>query len=195
MGYASPDGAPRDLVLPVAMVQQGYNAGCGLAAICMALNYHGVGVGVRDLEQHPLVLPRMLRRDGLGPGRLGRIALSYGCRVQIVDPCLRDVGVMFVREGGSWRREPPSRRHILEAIATRNPVVACIPDKAEAFDGCNHHGSHWITIRGIEDGDVRFHDPAPWRRVDRCKPGYWESWRCSMIVIGGARAGAGPGPT
>ena len=173
--------------LEVPHVLQGHNAGCGLGAICMSLRYHGLGVTVPELEQHRLVLPRMLRRHGIGPGRLGRIALTFGCPVTIVDPDAKDVGALFSREGGRWLAEAPSRRRIVSALLEGNPVVACIPDKTMAFEGCTHRGSHWITIHSIQQGELVIHDPAPWRKVTRCKPGYWESWSCSMIVIGPPR--------
>lgn len=185
-----PSGNTRRLHLPVPLVRQGNNCGCGLAAICMSMNYHGVPVTIHDLERHALVLPRMLHRDGIGPGRLGRIALAYGCQVRIVDPDARDVGKLFVREGGEWLAEPPAKRHIVEALTSGLPVVACIPDKTEAFEACTHHGSHWITIRGLEGEDPVIHDPAPWRKAERCKAGYWDRWTCSMLVIG-APKGAG----
>ncbi len=161
----------------------------------MPMNYHGVPVTIHDLERHKLVTPAKLHRFGIGPGCLGRIALSYGCRVSIVDPDARDVTRSFVKEGGDWIAEAPTKRHILEALLAGNPVVACIPDKTEAFDGCTHHGSHWITIRGIEGEDPVIHDPAPWRKAERCKPGYWDDWGCSMLVIGPPKgAGVPSGP-
>ncbi len=165
------------------LVRQGNNCGCGLAAICMVMNYHGVPVTIHDLERHKLVQPRMLHRDGIGPGRLGRIALTYGCGVRIVDPEARDVGKLFVREGGDWVAEPPTKRHIVDAVQGGLPVVACIPDKSVAFDGCTHPGSHWITIRGMEGEEPVIHDPAPWRKAERCRVGYWDRWDCSMILI------------
>lgn len=172
-----------DILLPLPHVHQGYNAGCGLGAMCMVFNYHGLDVNVAELERHPLVLPRMLRKDGIGPGRLGRIALSLGFPVQIVDPSARDVGKSFVREGGDWVAEAPKKSHILHWLYRGVPVVACIPDKTLAFEGCKHHGSHWITLRGVESGELLLRDPAPWRSVERCKPGYWDIWSCTMLAI------------
>ncbi len=189
-----PSGNTRRLHLPVPLVRQGNNCGCGLAAICMVMNYHGIPVTIHDLERHKLVLPRMLHRDGIEPNRLGRIALSYGCRVRITDPDVGDPWTMFRREGGEYVPEAPSKRHIAEALRSGLPVVACIPDKTFAFEECTHHGSHWITIRGMEGEEPVIHDPAPWRKAERCKPGYWDRWDCSMIVIQPPR-GASTGAT
>lgn len=180
----SGDSAARDsFVLDVPRVYQGYNAGCGLGAMAMVLRYHGVDICVGKLERHPLVLPEMLRTHGIGPGRLGRIALTYGCPVQIVDPCERDVGKRFVAEGGDWVAERPARHHIVEWLRRGVPIVACIPDKTKAYPGCTHNGSHWITLRGIDRGELLLHDPAPWRKIERCLPGYWDAWSCTMLAI------------
>jgi hypothetical protein len=185
MGGGGPeaDEAPSEIRLDVPLVRQGPNCGCGIAAICMAMNYHGHRVSIRELERHRLLWPRMLARDGIGPGRLGRIVLAHGFGVTIVDPVARDVGKLFVAEGGDWVAEPPTRRHIVEWLAGGHPVVACIPDKTLAFEGCTHHGSHWVTIHSLVDGDFLIHDPAPWRKATRCKPGYWNLWSCSLIVV------------
>lgn len=180
--------------LDVPIMRQGDNCGCGIAAIGMVMRFLGMPISIRDLETHPLVLPRMLHRDGIGPGRLGRIALSLGFPVTIVDPSARDVGRLFVRAGGQWVREPPTLRHILEWLDRGVPVVVCIPDRRRAFEGTTRAGSHWVTIHAADGPELLIHDPAPWRKATRCRPGYWETWSCSLIAVGppGARRPQGP---
>lgn len=177
--------AATAISLDVPIVRQNRNAGCGLASLTMALLYHGVPVTLGELERHRLVRPIFLSSWGIGPGRIGRIALTFGVPVTIVDPSPRDVGRQFVRDGGAWRREIPSWRHIDSALADMRPVIACIPNKIEAFDGVTHPGSHWIVVTGRDArGEFTIHDPAPWRMATRCRPGYWKQWNCSMIVVG-----------
>jgi hypothetical protein len=173
-----------DVLLSVPNMQQGYNAGCGLASIGMALAHAGVPVTVAELERHPLVLPSMLKHWGLGPGRLARIARSFGVPVTLIEPSRREVGTRFVTEGGAWLPRTPTETDICELLRRGVPPVVCIPDKTKAFAGTTHHGSHWVIVVGSTAGDLRIQDPAPWRKVDRCLPGYWATWRCSLIAIG-----------
>jgi hypothetical protein len=171
-----------DVVLDVPLILQGPNCGCGLAATAMALCAAGVDARLTDLERHPLVLPKMLESWGIGPGRLGRIALALGARATLIDPSRKDVGASFLREGGRWVARGPSRGDIERALRAGFPAVACIPDKREAFPN-SREGSHWVLVRGVERGEFLIHDPAPWRRATRCLPGYWESWTCSLLVV------------
>lgn len=171
------------LILPVPHLHQGHNAGCGLASIAMALRHAGVAITVPELERHRMVHPLMLQRWGLGPGRLARIARSFGVRVTLIEPSRREAGTRFVAEGGTWRHRAPTEKDLRTLLARGVPPVVCIPDKTEAFAGCTHHGSHWIVVVGAEHGDLRILDPAPWRKIDRCLPGYWSTWRCSLIAI------------
>ncbi|MBI5369484.1 MAG: hypothetical protein HZA54_20800 [Planctomycetes bacterium] len=180
----------RDVMLPIPVHRQGYNAGCGLGAIAMALDHAGVRVTVRELEKHPLVLRQMLEGWGIGPGRLGRIALSFGVPVTIVDPEARDVGKRFVEAGGRWERREPTKAEIVAWLGRGIGPVVCLPDRHVAFAE-SRPGSHWVIARGVEAGEIVIHDPAPWRKATRCVPGYWDGWRCSLIAIGDA--GAGPG--
>jgi hypothetical protein len=177
-----------DIELPVPVIRQQNWASCGLAAINMCMRYLGLVITEKGLAANRLVRPEFLRRHGFGPGRLGRIALSYSFDVTIIDADPRDVGSLFVREGGRWIPRDPNRRDIETALREGVPVTACIPDKSEAFENCTHRGSHWVVVRGIADGEFLIHDPAPWRKATRCKPGYWDSWACSMIVVRKARA-------
>ena len=176
-------GMPREIILDVPILRQMNWTSCGLASVNMAMRYHGLVVTERALEKHPLVQERFLRRFGFGPGRLGRIALSFGFAVTLIDADLRDVGARFAAEGGDWVRREPNRRDILRALREARPVVACIPDTSEAFGG-TRHGSHWVVVRGVRGGELLIHDPAPWRRARRCVPRYWREWGCSMMVIG-----------
>lgn len=173
----------KDVALDVPVIRQQNWASCGLAALNMAMRFHGLVVTEKGLEANRLVGAELLRRFGFGPGRLGRVALSYGFDVTIVDPAPRDVGRMFVRDGGRWVRRAPSRRDIEAALRDGVPAVVCIPDKADAFENCNHHGSHWVTVIGRRRGELLIHDPAPWRKATRCKPGYWDGWNCTMIAV------------
>lgn len=182
-----------DFVLPVPLHRQGHNAGCGLASIAMALTHAGIDVTVPDLEKHPLVLPQMLGGWGIGPGRLGRIARSFGVPVTLIDSEARDVGKRFVAMGGEWVRREPTKDDILAWLARGVAPVVCIPDKTKAFPGTSHHGSHWVTAIGVEGGEIRIHDPAPWRKAERCAPGYWDEWRCSLIAIQPKENGNGNG--
>lgn len=177
------------MLLPVPLILQGPNCGCGLASVAMALNHAGVDVTLEALETHPLILPRMLSSWGIGPGRLGRVALAHGARATLVDSSRRDVGERFLQSGGRWIEREPNRRDIDRCLAAGRPAVACIPDKREAFPNARG-GSHWVVVRGVEDGEFLIHDPAPWRRATRCLPGYWEIWGCSLLVI--EPAGAPP---
>lgn len=173
---------PRDLLLDVPLILQGPNCGCGLAAVAMGLNAAGIISRLEDLEQHPLVRPEMLKDWGLGPGRLGRVALACGAQATLIDASKKDVGTLFLRQGGRWIARDPHRRDVERCLAAGRPVVACIPDKRDAFEG-SRGGSHWVVVRGVEDGEFLIHDPAPWRRATRCLPGYWAEWGCSLLVV------------
>jgi hypothetical protein len=179
-GPASTDG---DFTLPVPLVRQGDNCGCGLAAIAMCMRFHGAPVRLRDLERHRLVRPEFLTRWGVGPGRLGRVALEMGFPVTIIDSEPRDVGRLFPAAGGRWVRRDPRKADILAALRSGIPAVACIPRKSKAFAGCTQHGSHWVVVIGVEGGEFVLHDPAPWRKATRCVPGYWDDWGCSLLVV------------
>lgn len=173
----------REFILDVPILRQVNWASCGLASVNMAMRYLGLVVSERALERHKLVHERYLRHYGFGPGRLGRIALSFGFDVTMIDAELRDVGRRFTAEGGRWVRREPNRRDILKALQGGRPAVVCIPDTSEAFGG-TRHGSHWVVVRGVRDDEFLIHDPAPWRRARRCMPGYWRDWGCSMMVVG-----------
>ena len=165
------------------LVRQGNNCGCGLAAIAMCLRFHGLPVRLRDLEMHRLIRPEFLSRWGIGPGRIGRTALAFGCPVTIIDPDARDVGKRFVKDGGHWVAREPRKSDISKALREGIPAVACIPKKSDAFEGCTQHGSHWITVTGVRGGEFVLHDPAPWRKATSCMPGYWDDWGCSLILV------------
>ena len=173
---------PGNVALEVPLIHQGPNCGCGLASVAMALNAAGILTKLEDLENHPLILPEMLKHWGIGPGRLGRVALACGAQATLIDSSRKDVGEIFLRKGGRWIPRDPGRADVERCVAAGRPVVACIPDKREAFEG-SRGGSHWVVVRGIEDGEFLIHDPAPWRRATRCLPGYWELWGCSLLVI------------
>jgi hypothetical protein len=173
----------KDIALPVPVVRQVNWCSCGLAALNMVFHYYGLKVTEEGLENHPLVRREFLQRHGFGPGRLGRIALSLGFGVTLIDPEEGVVGRRFVQDGGRWLRRAPGRKDLVGALAGRIPPVVCIPNKREAFEGSNSTGSHWVTLHSMQDGDFRLHDPAPWRKATRCKPGYWDSWDCSALLI------------
>lgn len=181
--FDSLPGLPREIILDVPVLRQMNWASCGLASVNMAMRFHGLVVSEPALEKHTLVGERYLCRYGFGPGRLGRIALSFGFDVTMIDPVPRDVGTRFAAEGGRWVRRSPGRDDILRALREGLPSVVCIPDTSEAFGG-TRHGSHWVIVRGVSRGEFLIHDPAPWRRARRCAPGYWRDWNCSMMVIG-----------
>lgn len=175
-----------DIVLEVPLVQQARSATCGLAALAMVLRYHGF-VGAQAFEavlKSPMVPEGLLRHNyGFGPGRLGRIALSYTGHVELIDPNRREVGKSFVAEGGIWVKRPPRRADLEQCLREGIPPIACIPDKSKAFEGVTHRGSHWVVIRGIRKNDFLFHDPAPWAGNLRCRARYWDTWRCSLLKI------------
>lgn len=174
----------KPIQLAVPLIRQNNNCGCGLAAINTVLMYGGDTATLHELERHPLILPVFLDSWGIGPGRLGRVALARGFDVTLIDPEARVVGKKFVDEGGRWVRRDPRRADIEKALDEEVPCVACIPDKTEAFAGATHHGSHWIVVTGRDaQGELIIHDPAPWRKAVRCKPGYWDAWGCSLLVI------------
>jgi hypothetical protein len=169
--------------LDVPLARQVNWCSCGLAAITMAMRHHAVNVTEKGMESHPLVTRGYLQKYGFNPGRLGRIALSFGFHVTLIDPDLDVVGRKFVEEGGRWVRRDPRKRDLYDALKRNVAPVVCIPNKREAFEGSNSAGSHWITLHTYEKGEFVFHDPAPWRKATRCKPGYWDGWRCSAILI------------
>lgn len=169
-------------ILPVPLVRQGPNCGCGLAAVTMALQASGIAAELEELEKHPLILPQMLQSWGIGPGRLGRVALACGARATLIDSSRRDVGEIFLRNGGNWIEREPRKADIEECLAAEHPPVVCIPDKDVAF-GDRRQGSHWVVVIGSEGGEFRIHDPAPWRQAKRCTPGYWDQWACSLLLI------------
>ncbi len=172
----------KSIHLDVPLARQVNWCSCGLAALTMAMRHSGVTVTEKSMESHPLVTRGFLQKHGFNPGRLGRIALSFGLRVTLIDADPDGVGSLFEKHGGRWLRRNPDERDLYEALAAGIAPVACIPNKREAFEGSNSAGSHWITLHGYEDGDFVFHDPAPWRKATRCKPGYWKTWRCSTIL-------------
>jgi hypothetical protein len=178
---------PKDILLPVPLLRQKFWCSCGLASIVMAMKSQGFRKGEEEMGDNPLIQRRFLRRYGFGPGRLGRIALSYGYEVTIIDGEPRDVGVSFGEGGGIHIRRDPTWRDILDCLERGIPAVCCIPDKREAFENCSHGGSHWVTIRGYRGGDFLIHDPAPWRKAPRCRAGYWLRWGCSLIAIARGR--------
>jgi len=178
------DGEGGDFLLDVPLIHQGPNCGCGLASIAMALNAAGIITRLEDLERHPLILPEMLRHWGIGPGRLGRLALACGAQVTIVDPAKKDVGDTFLRKGGRWIAREPQKADLERCLTGGRPAVACIPDKRDAFEGARG-GSHWVVVVGMESGEFVIRDPAPWRKAVRCTPGYWEDWACSLIIVEG----------
>ncbi|KAF0242011.1 MAG: hypothetical protein FD180_4154 [Planctomycetota bacterium] len=173
---------PSGLLLDVPLVRQGPNCGCGLACVTMALKAARIPAELEDLERHALVLPVMLRSWGIGPGRLGRVALARGARATLIDPCRRDVGEMFLKSGGRWIEREPRKADIERCLAAGRAPVACIPDKDSAF-GDRRPGSHWVVVIGRDGGDFRIHDPAPWRQAKKCAPGYWDRWECSLLLI------------
>ncbi|MCE9583335.1 MAG: hypothetical protein K8T20_12690 [Planctomycetes bacterium] len=174
--------APADFVLDVPLVRQGPNCGCGLAAVTMALKAARITAELEDLEKHRLILPSMLQSWGIGPGRLGRVALACGARATLVDSCRRDVGEIFLRSGGKWVQRLPRRDDIDRCLAAGRAPVVCIPDKDLAF-GDRRPGSHWVVVVGAEGGEYRIHDPAPWRQAKKCSPGYWDRWECSLLLV------------
>jgi hypothetical protein len=178
-----PQDGWRPVRLEVPLARQVNWCSCGLAAVTMAMRHHGVMVSERAMEDHPLVTREYLQKLGFNPGRLGRIALSFGFKVAIIDPERAVVGARFARDGGVWVRRAPSKRDLYEALAANIAPVVCIPNKQEAFEGSNSTGSHWITLHSYREGEFWFHDPAPWRKATRCKAGYWDTWRCSAILI------------
>ena len=84
---------PTETLLQVPLVRQGPNCGCGLAAVTMALKSTGHDVELEALEKHPLILPQMLQSWGIGPGRLGRVALACGARA---DPVVGEVFIFSI---------------------------------------------------------------------------------------------------
>ena len=178
MAATKPDG-----LLPVPLLRQQNVCSCGLASMNMVFHFYGLNLPERELEKNHLVRREFLQRHGFGPGRLGRIALTYGYKVELIEPDDAEVGARFEKEGGRWLRRAPAKADIEGCLASGVPTVACIPDKSKAFENCSHRGSHWVTVTGHRDGEFAIHDPAPWRKAVRCKPGYWESWGCSLIAI------------
>jgi hypothetical protein len=176
-------GGWKDVSLDVPVVRQVNWCSCGLAALIMAMRKQGADVTERGLEANRLVRREFLMKHGFGPGRLGRIALSAGLRATIIDPEADVVGRLFVAEGGTWKRRAPSKHDLYDALRRGVAPVVCIPNKREAFEGSNSTGSHWVTLYGVEDGEFLLHDPAPWRKATRCKPGYWDTWACSAILV------------
>lgn len=171
-----------DLRLDVPLVRQGPNCGCGLASVVMGLKAAGIAAELEELERHRLVDRRMLQSWGIGPGRLGRIALAHGARATLIDPCRKDVGDLFLKGGGRWIARDPRKSDIARCLAAGRPAIACIPDKDIAF-GDRRPGSHWIVVHGVQGGDFAIHDPAPWRQAKKCSPGYWDVWSCSLLLI------------
>jgi len=178
----------KDIQLEVPLARQVNWCSCGVAALIMAMKHKRVHVTERGLESHPLVKREFLMKHGFGPGRLGRIALSHGLKVTIIDPEKSDVGTKFVAEGGRWIRRAPTARDLYEALAKDVAPVVCIPNKREAFEGSNSTGSHWVTLHSYRAGNFLLHDPAPWRKATQCKPGYWQRWNCSAILVDGPSA-------
>lgn len=175
----------RPIELDVPLARQVNWCSCGIAALIMAMKHRAVHVTERALESHPLVRREFLMKHGFGPGRLGRIALAHGLRATLIDPEESDVGRRFVAEGGRWVRRAPDKKDLYDALKRSIAPVICIPNKREAFEGSNSTGSHWVTVHAFRDGEFLIHDPAPWRRATRCKPGYWDRWNCSALLVSG----------
>ncbi len=173
----------KPIRLDVPLARQVNWCSCGLAALTMAMRHHGVTVTEKGMESHPLVTREFLQKHGFNPGRLGRIALSFGFRVTLIDADPEGIGSTFTKEGGRWLKRDPNHRDLHDALTSNIAPVACIPNKREAFAGSNSAGSHWVTLHSFENGDFVFHDPAPWRKATHCKPGYWKSWNCSAILV------------
>lgn len=178
MAAPKPDG-----LLPVPLLRQQNVCSCGLASVNMVFHFYGLNLPEREIEKNHLVRREFLQHHGFGPGRLGRIALSYGYKAVLIEPDPAEVGKTFVAEGGRWLRRSPSKADIEACLARGIPPVVCIPDKSKAFENCSHRGSHWVTVIGHAGGDLAIHDPAPWRKAVRCKPGYWEDWNCSLLAV------------
>lgn len=177
----------QDRRLSVPVLRQKNWCACGPVALNMALRYRGLRLTEKDLERNPLVPRKCLQELGFGPGRLGRLALSYGFETTIIDPSPRDVGKRFVREGGRWIRRSPGKQDLLDALQRNIPPVVCIPDKSKAFGPSESNGSHWVIVVGVKGGELRIHDPGPWRKATHCTPGYWDSWRCTAVLVGRRR--------
>ncbi len=177
----------KDVSLAVPIVRQANWCSCGIAAINMAMRHHGLGLSEKALERNPLVTREYLQKYGFNPGRLGRIALSYGFDVTVIDTDEEVVGRQFVSEGGTWIRRAPARDDLYRALRSNVAPVVCIPNKQEAFEGSTSRGSHWVTVHSARGGDFLLHDPSPWRKATSCKPGYWQRWNCSAILIGAKR--------
>jgi len=172
-----------DIRLKVPLLHQKNWCACGLAAINMVMRFHRFHITEPELERNPLCERRFLDRLGFNPGRLGRIALSYGFKTTIIDCDPSVIGKMFTGEGGKHRVRDPNVRDIDRSLDKGIPLVACIPDKSDAFPYSNSRGSHWVVIRARAGGNYLINDPAPWRRATRCRPGYWREWACSLIRI------------
>ncbi len=173
----------KDISLDVPIVRQANWCSCGIAAINMAMRRHGLVVSEKAIEKNPLVKRDLLQKFGFNPGRLGRIAISYGFEVTIIDPDAEYVGSRFVAEGGRWESRPPVAQDLYRSLGEGVPPVVCIPNKQEAFEGSTSSGSHWVTIHSYRASEFRLHDPSPWRKATQCKPGYWARWGCSAILI------------
>lgn len=173
----------RDVTLEVPIVRQANWCSCGIASINMAMRRHGLSISEKAIEKNPLVTRDLLQKYGFNPGRLGRIALSYGFDVTIIDPDDACVGSLFEKQGGRREKRAPRKSDLHRALCEGIPPVVCIPNKQEAFEGSTSNGSHWVTIHSCVGGDFRLHDPSPWRKATHCLPGYWDRWGCSAILI------------
>lgn len=178
----------KNLSLDVPILRQANWCSCGIASINMAMRHHGLSITEKAIEKNPLVTREYLQKYGFNPGRLGRIALSYGFRVTVIDPEPEVVGSLFVKAGGTWERRAPNREDLYRALERNIAPVICIPDKQDAFEGSTSTGSHWVTVHEFRDGEFFIHDPSPWRKATRCKQGYWERWDCSAVLIAKAQA-------
>ena len=173
----------KPIALDVPIVRQANWCSCGIAAINMAMRRYGLSISEKAIEKNPLVTRPFLQKYGFNPGRLGRIALSYGFQVTMIDPEAEGVGTRFQKEGGRWEARLPHRGDLYRGLSAGIAPVVCIPNKQEAFEGSTSSGSHWVTIHAFKNGDFLLHDPSPWRKATHCKPGYWDRWDCSAILI------------
>lgn len=173
----------KGIALDVPILRQTNWCSCGIASINMAMRHLGLEITEKAIERNRLVTRDLLQKYGFNPGRLGRIALSYGFDVTIIDPDGTCVGSRFLREGGRWQGRSPCKEDLYRALERNVAPVICIPNKEEAFEGSTSGGSHWVTIHSFQGGEFLLHDPSPWRKATRCKPGYWDRWDCSAILI------------